>query len=62
MGGVEVVGQSGGVLNRGDPKGGGACPLGGEPYGIGIGQYPWPVCGGGGTPDWPGYDCWDGRQ
>jgi hypothetical protein len=26
MGGMEVIGQSGGVLNGGDPKGGDACP------------------------------------
>jgi hypothetical protein len=30
MGGVEVVGQSDIVLNGGDPKGGGACPIGGD--------------------------------
>jgi hypothetical protein len=35
VGGVEVVGQSGGVLNGGDPKGGGACPPGGDPHGNG---------------------------
>jgi hypothetical protein len=40
MGDVKVVGRSGGVLNGGNPKGGGACPLGGDPHGIGDGQYP----------------------
>jgi hypothetical protein len=40
MGGMEVVGQSGGVLNGGDPKGGGACPVGGDPHDVGVGQYP----------------------
>jgi hypothetical protein len=40
VGGVEVVGRSGGVLNRGDPKGGGACPPGGDPHDGGIGQKP----------------------
>jgi hypothetical protein len=49
VGGVEVTDLSGSVLNGGDPKGGGACPLGGDPHGIGVGQYPWPICGGG----WP---------
>jgi hypothetical protein len=29
---VKVVGRSGIVLNRGDPKGGGACPPGGDPH------------------------------
>jgi hypothetical protein len=40
MGGMEVVGQSGGVLNGGDPKGGGACPVGGDPHDVGVSQYP----------------------
>jgi hypothetical protein len=31
VGGVEVVGRSGGVLNEGDPKGGDACPPGEAP-------------------------------
>jgi hypothetical protein len=31
MGGMEVVGRSGVVLNEGDPKGAGACPPGGDP-------------------------------
>jgi hypothetical protein len=35
---MEVVGRSGGVLNSDDPKGGGACPLGGDPHDDGIGQ------------------------
>jgi hypothetical protein len=38
VGGVEVIGQSGGVLNGCDPKGGGACPLGGDPHDDGVGQ------------------------
>jgi hypothetical protein len=50
VGGVEVVGQSGGVLNEDDPKGGGTYPLGGDPHSVSIGQYPWPICGGGGPP------------
>jgi hypothetical protein len=33
VGGVEVVGRRCVVLNGGDPKGGGACPLGGDPHG-----------------------------
>jgi hypothetical protein len=40
MGGVEVIGQSGGVLNGGNPKGGGAYPPGGDPHGVDVGQYP----------------------
>jgi hypothetical protein len=40
MGGVEVVGRSGIVLNGGNPKGGGACPPGGDPHIGGGGQYP----------------------
>jgi hypothetical protein len=32
VGGVKVVGRSGVVLNGGDPKGGAACPLGGDPH------------------------------
>jgi hypothetical protein len=40
MGGVEVVGQSSGVLDEDSPKGSGVCPLGGEPHGVGVGQYP----------------------
>jgi hypothetical protein len=40
VGGVNVVGQSGGVLNGGDPKGGDACPPGGDPHGVGDIQYP----------------------
>jgi hypothetical protein len=32
MGGVEVVGRSGIVLNEGDPKGGDTCPLGEDPH------------------------------
>jgi hypothetical protein len=40
VGDVEVVGQSGRVLNRGDPKGGDVCPPSGDPYGVSIGQYP----------------------
>jgi hypothetical protein len=47
MGGMEVIGQSGDVLNGGDPKGDGAYPLGGDPHGIGVGQYPRPICRGG---------------
>jgi hypothetical protein len=39
VGGVEVVGQSGGVLNEGDPKDGDTCPPGGDPHGIDISQY-----------------------
>jgi hypothetical protein len=39
---MKVVGQNGGVLNRGNPKGSGAFPLGGDPHGVGDGQYPWP--------------------
>jgi hypothetical protein len=38
MGGVEVVGQNGGVLNRGDLKGGGAYPPGGDPHDGNVGQ------------------------
>jgi hypothetical protein len=38
VGGVEVIGRSGGVLNGGDPKGGGACPPGGDPYSDGDGD------------------------
>jgi hypothetical protein len=34
VGGVEVVGRSDGVLNGGDPKGGDACPLGGDLHGV----------------------------
>jgi hypothetical protein len=33
MGGVEVIGRSGVVLTRGDPKGGSGCPPGGDPHG-----------------------------
>jgi hypothetical protein len=55
VGGVKVIGQSGSVLNGGDPKGNGACPLGGDPHG--VDQYPRPICGGGGPLGWPGYDC-----
>jgi hypothetical protein len=40
MGGVEVVGQSGVVLNRGNPKDGGTCPPGGDPHGGGDGACP----------------------
>jgi hypothetical protein len=40
MGGVEVVGRIRGVLNRADPKGGGTYPPGGDPHGVGVGQYP----------------------
>jgi hypothetical protein len=40
MGGVEVVGQSGGALNGSDPKGGNAYPPSGDPHGVGISQYP----------------------
>jgi hypothetical protein len=40
MGGVEVVGQIGGVLNEGDPMVSDACPPSGDPHGIGVGQYP----------------------
>jgi hypothetical protein len=40
MGGVEVIGRSGDVLNGGDPKGSDACPPGGDPHGIGVSQYP----------------------
>jgi hypothetical protein len=32
---MEVIGQSGVVLNEGGPKGGDACPLGGDPHGSG---------------------------
>jgi hypothetical protein len=50
VGGVEVVGQSGDVLNGGDPKGGGACPPGGDPHNGGdaypLGGHPH---GGGGN-------------
>jgi hypothetical protein len=44
---MEVIGRSDGVLNVGDPKGDGNCLAGGDPHDIGVGQYPWPVCGGG---------------
>jgi hypothetical protein len=47
MGAVEVVGQSGDVLNGGDPKGGGACPVGGDPHDVSVGLYPCPIYGGG---------------
>jgi hypothetical protein len=40
MGGMEVVGQSGGVLKGDDLKGGSACPPGGDPYGVGVVKYP----------------------
>jgi hypothetical protein len=40
MGGVKVVGRSGGVLNGGDSKGGDACPPSEDPYGVDVGQYP----------------------
>jgi hypothetical protein len=39
MGGVEAVGQSG-ALHGGNPKGGSACPLAGDPHDINDGQYP----------------------
>jgi hypothetical protein len=51
VGGMEVIGQSGDVLNGGDPKGGGACPLGGDSHSDGGGTYPLggePRCGSGG--------------
>jgi hypothetical protein len=32
VGGVEVIGRSSVVLNGGDPKHGGAYPLGGDPH------------------------------
>jgi hypothetical protein len=32
VGGVEVNDRSGDVLYEGNPKGGGACPLGGDPH------------------------------
>jgi hypothetical protein len=35
-----VICQSSGVLNGGDPKRDGACPLGGDPYDVGDSQYP----------------------
>jgi hypothetical protein len=38
MGGVKVVGRSSGDLNRGEPKGGGACLPGGDPHGGSGGQ------------------------
>jgi hypothetical protein len=38
VGGVEVVGQSGDVLNGGDPKGGEAGPPCGDPHGGSGGQ------------------------
>jgi hypothetical protein len=38
VGGVEVIGRSSGVLNGGDPKGGGAYPLDGDPHDSGVGQ------------------------
>jgi hypothetical protein len=38
VGGVEVVGRGSGDLNRGEPKGGGACPPGGDPHGDSSGQ------------------------
>jgi hypothetical protein len=59
---MEVVGQSGIVLNGGDPNRGGACLLGGAPHGIGDGQYPWPICGGGLPEGWPGYSYGGGHQ
>jgi hypothetical protein len=34
---VEIVGRSG-VLHGGDPNGGGACPPGGDPHGVGGSQ------------------------
>jgi hypothetical protein len=40
VGGMEVVGQSGSVLNGGDPKGGDACPPGEDPHSVSVGQYP----------------------
>jgi hypothetical protein len=36
MGGMEVVGRSGDALNRGDAKGGGACPPGGDLHSSGA--------------------------
>jgi hypothetical protein len=59
VGGMEVEGRSSGVLNRGDPKGGGAYPPGGDPHG-GGGAYPLggdPHGGGGACP--PGGDLHD---
>jgi hypothetical protein len=38
VGGMEVVGRSSGDLNRGELKGGGACPPGGDPHDGGGGQ------------------------
>jgi hypothetical protein len=37
VGGVKVVGRGSGDLNGGKPKGGSACPPGGDPYGSGGG-------------------------
>jgi hypothetical protein len=37
VGGVEVIGQSSGDLNGGEPKGGSACHPGGDPHGDGGG-------------------------
>jgi hypothetical protein len=36
MGGVEVIGLSGGVLDGGDPKGDVTYPPGGDPHDVGI--------------------------
>jgi hypothetical protein len=43
---MEVVSQSGVVLNGGDPNGGGTCPPGGDPHGDGGGG----ACPPGGDP------------
>jgi hypothetical protein len=52
VGGMKVVGQSSVDLNGGEPKGSGACPLGGYPHGGGGGGWP-PGC--------PGYGRTGGR-
>jgi hypothetical protein len=62
VGDVKVVDRSGGVLNRGDPKGSGAYPPDGDPHGVDDDQYPWLICGWGVPLGWPRYDCGGGHQ
>jgi hypothetical protein len=40
VGGVEVVGQSDDVLNKGDPKDNSTCPPGGDSHGSGSRACP----------------------
>jgi hypothetical protein len=45
VGDVEVTGRSGSVLNRGDPKGDDACPLGRDPMASATASTPDPSVG-----------------